>query len=112
VLPGHGIRNKVYRWHGSRGALKVSTNISVVDVNILRRREKLRYVLHARKPSGMEKYESIYDLRTYTLSQFRSLVSLSGCFGIISVYDVDSGFAGPVDPDSSSENLAFILGKT
>jgi len=111
VVPKCGIRKTSYRWQGTRGRLRVHTTISILDVDNSRREETLAYILKVRKPSMTHTYRSVYKLRTYTLDQLKRIVTAAGGFEIMSVYDVDKAYTGPVVPGPNSENLIFILRK-
>lgn len=111
ILPKRGIRKTSFRWQGTRGRLRVHTTITILDVDTSQRKETLGYYLRVTKPSATRTYRSVYKLRTYTLDQFKRIVTAAGGFEIMGVYDVDDGYTGPVIPDADSENLAFILGK-
>jgi len=106
LLPWQGIKQKVHRWQGSRGKLTVLSSIIVLDVNRRRREETLNYTLRA----GKQKYQSVYKLRTYTLSQFQALLDKAGCFGIRSVYNLDYDQNQPVQLNEDSEEAVFLLG--
>ena len=111
VVPNRGIRRTSYRWQGTRGRPRVHTTITVLDVDYKRREETLCYKLRVTKPSATQTYRSVYKLRTYSLNQFKRIVTAAGGFEIMSVYEVDKGYAGPVVPGADSENLVFVLGK-
>ena len=111
VVPHRGTQKTSFRWQGARGRLRVHTTITVLDVDTRRRAETLGYRLRVRTPSSTRSYHSVYKLRTYTLDQFKRIVTAAGGFEIMEVYDVNEGYSGPVIPDTSSENLVFILGK-
>jgi SAM-dependent methyltransferase len=111
VLPKRGIRKTSFRWRGARGRLQVHTTITILDVDSGRREETLGYTLRVTTPSAAHTYRSVYKLRTYTLDQFKRTVSAAGGFEIIGVYDVNSGYTGPVIPGADAENLVFLLGK-
>ena len=110
VLPRRGVRNKVFRWQGERGRLRVNTTIKVLKVDSRKREETLAYILRVSKPSDTSTYRSVYKLRTYTLDQFKKIAATGG-FEIRSVYDVSDGYTGPIIADADSENLAFVLGR-
>ena len=109
VVPRRGTRRESFRWQGIRGTLRVHTTISVLDIDSRRRVETLAYRLRVRKPSGTRDYRSVYQLRTYTLDQFKRIVTTAGGFEITDVYDINDGYAGPLVPAEDSENLIFIL---
>lgn len=111
VVPTRGIRKTTYRWQGARGRLRVHTAITVLDVDYKRREETLGFKLQVTKPSAIQSYRSVYKLRTYTLNQFKRIVTAAGGFEIMGVYDVEKGYTGPVIPGKNSENLVFILQK-
>jgi hypothetical protein len=85
----------------------VYSNITVLEVRRRRREETLGYTLRV----NGQKYQSVYKLRTYTLSEFRQLLAQAGCFEIRQVCDLD------YDPDKSlalnddTEEAVFLLQK-
>ena len=111
LAPQRGIPKSSFRWQGVRGRLRVYTTITVLDVDIRRREETLGYRLRVKTPSITRNYRSVYKLRTYTLDQFKRIVTAAGGFEIMEVYDVNEDYSGPVIADANSENLIFILGK-
>ena len=110
VLPRLGVRNRLFRWQGGRGRLRVNTTIKVLKVDTRKREETLAYILRVSKPSITKTYRSVYKLRTYTLDQFKKIAATGG-FEIRAVYDVNEGYTGPIAADTDSENLAFVLGR-
>lgn len=108
LLPKGGIKDKIYRWKGSRGKLTVHSSITILDVDSRMREETIGYTLRV----GKQKYLSIYKLRTYTLRQFHNLLGQAGCFRIINVFDLDYDLNNPLKLDVNTEEAVCLLEKT
>lgn len=107
LLPRTGIKDKIHRWKGSRGKLTVHSSITVLNVDPGKREETLGYSLRIDK----QKYRSVYILRTYTIGQFRKLLSYADCFEIINVFDLDYNLSNTVRLDADTEEAVFLLRK-
>jgi len=111
LLPKQGITTKVSRWVSKRGRLTVKTSMTLIGQDNKKRTETLKVVLNPFTKKENNKYESIYRLRTYTLRQFRRLISTTKVFEIDSVYDYDYDLTSPVVLDEKSDYGVFILRK-
>lgn len=83
------------------------SRIKVMDINRRSRRETLEYSLRV----GKQKYRSVYNLRTYSFQQFKSLLKSTGCFRIMKVYDLDYDLKKPVALNKDTEEAVFLLRK-
>lgn len=111
LLPKQGITTKISRWTAKRGGLTVKTSMTLIEQNKKERTETLKVVLNPKTRTKNNRYESVYKLRTYTLSQFRSLISSTKVFEIEGVYDHYYDLSKPVILDSKSDYGVFILRK-
>lgn len=109
LLTDAEVKSRVMRWKNSRGRLTVKTTMSLVKLDRNKRRETLKVVIQPVTNVKKEKHVSVYDLRTYKLKQFQSLLAKSGKFRIIAAYDEYYDLDNPIQLSDRSEYAVFIL---
>jgi ubiquinone/menaquinone biosynthesis C-methylase UbiE len=107
LIPETGATNKTTRWTAKRGRLTVRTTITMLELDKKRRTETLKVTLKANKQK--ESYVSIYQLRTYTLKQFSSLLDKTSVFEIVNAYDEYYDVSNPVKLNSKSDYAVLVL---
>ena len=112
LIPEQGTSDKITRWTAKRGRLTVKTTMEMLTLNKNDRTETLRVVLNPKTKYRNEKHESIYKLRTYTLKQFRKLISTTGVFDVDSIYDHFYDLSKPITLNERSDYGVFVLRKT
>lgn len=109
LLTDKVVSSRVIRWANSRGRLLLKTSMSLAEMNTSKRRETLKVVMQPVTNVKKDKHVSVYDLRTYTLKQFQSLLARSGMFRIIAAYDEYYDLDKPIQLSDKSEYAVFIL---
>ena len=109
LLTDREITSRVTRWTHRRGGLTVKTSMSLAGINRQKRRETLKVVLQPVTTVKQKKHTSVYDLRTYTLPQFKSLLRKTGLFRIHRAYDEYYDLNRPVELTNKSEYAVFLL---
>ena len=98
------------RWVHRRGQLTVKTIMKALGYKKKKRRETLEVIIKPEtKQRKLESHQSIYDLRTYTLKQFRSLISKSKQFTILEAYDEYYDYNHPIKLSDKTDYAVFIL---
>lgn len=103
--------SRTVRWTHSRGRLLLKTSMSLVGLNRRTRRETLSVKMQPITKSKKELHTFQYDLRTYTLKQFQSLLGRSGAFRIITAYDEYYDLDNPVQLSEKTDYAVFVLEK-
>ncbi len=98
------------KWTARRGRLQVKTSMRQLSLDVNQRREQLGIKLKAKGDKHIYKHESSYELRTYSLTQFKSLITKAG-FTIETVVDEYYDLTHPIVPDAKTEYAVFILRK-
>ncbi len=119
LLSGKEVTNKVIRWTARRGRLTVKSSMTMLKLQLQpkKRMETLKVILKINKTRDRlksvpeKKYESIYQLRTYTLKQFNRLLSNTNVFEIINVYDHYYDLSKPVILNAMMDYGVFVLRK-
>ncbi len=109
LLNGKDIHSRIVHWTHSRGRLLLKTSMSMVALNKKKRRETLKVVMQPVTKEKKEKHKFQYDLRTYTLKQFQSLLAKSGSFRIITAYNEYYDLDKPIQLTDKSDYAVFIL---
>jgi hypothetical protein len=117
LLPGKEVTNKVIRWTAKRGRLTVKSSMAMLGLDKKKRTETLKVILRIKtsgvrfKSGSKQEYESIYQLRTYTLKQFNRLLSNTNVFEIINVYDHYYDLSRPAILNEMTDYGVFVLRK-
>lgn len=109
LLTDAEIKSRVIRWQNSRGRLTVKTAMSLVELDRKKRRETLKVVMQPITNVKKDIHVSVYDLRTYTLSQFHSLLVKSGQFRLVAAYGEYYDLESPLQLNERCEYAVFIL---
>lgn len=109
LLTDRQFSSRVIRWTHRRGGLTVKTSMSLQELNRQRRRETLKVVLQPVTTANKGRHTSVYDLRTYTLEQFKSLLKKTGMFRIHAVYDEYYAVNQPIKLNNRTEYAVFVL---
>lgn len=112
LIPEKGrVRNSVIRWTNRRGGLTVKTSMTMIGTNKQKRTETLKVVLKPETKTRRDKYNSIYQLRTYTLKQLMKLLEKTSVFSIENVYDEYYDLGRPISLNARSEYAVLVLRK-
>jgi hypothetical protein len=117
LLSGLEATNKVTRWTAKRGRLTVKSSMTMLELDKKKRTETLKVILRIKTSGGRlksgyrKKYESVYQLRTYTLKQFNRLLSNTNVFEIIRAYDHYYDLSKPVVLNKMTDYAVFLLRK-
>ncbi len=117
LLSGKEVTNKVIRWTAKRGRLTVKSSMTMLKLLPKKRIETLQVILKINKTRDRfksvteKKYESVYQLRTYTLKQFNRLLSKTNVFEIVNVYDHYYDLSRPVVLNEMTDYGVFVLRK-
>mgnify|MGYP000860365281 CR=1 FL=1 len=111
LIPEQGVSDKITRWTAKRGRLTVRTTMEMLKLDKINRAETLRVILNPKTEYINEKYESIYKLRTYTLKQFKKLLSTTNVFEIDNSYDHFYDLSKPITLNTRSDYGVFVLRK-
>ena len=101
--------SRIVRWTHSRGRLLLKTSMSMVALNTKKRRETLEVIMQPVTNEKKEKQKFQYDLRTYTLKQFQSLLKKSGAFRIIAAYNEYYDLDKPIHLTEKSDYAVLML---
>ena len=109
LIPKQGVSDKITRWTAKRGRLTVMTTMKMLKLDKKNRIETLKVVLNSKTENKNEKYESIYELRTYTLKQIHKLFLTTNVFEIINSYDHFYDLSKPIKLNERSDYGVFVL---
>src|SRR5204862_1729996 len=106
LLPSHAHPEDNARWTECRGQIKVTVTLRMLRIDLRHRIENLRVCLLVRRASKELRLRHEFQLRTYTVRQFRRLLgsvpSLEVCNIYDSRYDIEQPFA-------LNERIAYCL---
>ena len=111
IIPRHKKIEKIVKWTARRGSLTVNTIMSMIKLDMKRRRETLRVVLKIKKNTTRESHVSIYQLRTYTLPQILNIINKVEDLEIINTYNEYYDLSSPIILNSDSDYAVFLLRK-
>ncbi|MEM7027164.1 MAG: class I SAM-dependent methyltransferase, partial [Pseudomonadota bacterium] len=98
------------RWSHSRGQLTVKTIMKAIKLDMKQRLETLEVILKPEtKQKTLQSYQSIYQLRTYTLRQFKKLIKKSDKFEIVEAFDEYYNSQEPIILNNEIDYAVFIL---
>jgi len=96
-------------WHVRRGNLAIDSSLWTIERNLRSRQERCSISVDVYTPARCMRIEDQILLRTYTWSQFESLLDLVPQWGIVDAFDFACDLGEPVDPDDDCEDVVFIL---
>ena len=98
-------------WSARRGHLGVTTRLWTKERDLRKRRERCGMIYDVYTPTRHLRLVGDLVFRTYTWPQFKSLVSKTGVFEIAAQYDFSYDLQKPVQPNSTTEDVVFVLRK-
>lgn len=98
-------------WKTRHGSLSLDSLLRRKHWDRRRRIETVEFRIRATTPTRIYEIVDIFPLRTYSVSQFRSLLKAVDRFDICETYDFTLNFNCPIKIDSRSEDVVFVLQK-
>jgi len=98
-------------WSARRGNLSVLSRMWVIDCDLAKRREKVGVSFDVYTPSRQFRIEDEIVFRTYTFRQMASLLSGIAEFEVTAVYDFGYDVENPVEIDTQTEDVVYVLRK-
>ncbi|TWU41412.1 dTDP-3-amino-3,4,6-trideoxy-alpha-D-glucopyranose [Novipirellula aureliae] len=99
-------------WSARRGHLSINTHMWTNDRNTKTRMERFGIRFDVHRPSGSIRIEDELVLRSYTPKQMDRLIASSGCWETIATYDFGYDIDEPIDVDSTTEDVIYVLRRT
>jgi len=98
-------------WSARRGHLSMLTHMWVVERNPRQRFERFGMTFDVYTPSRQFRIEDELKMRSYTQKQFRTLVEDAKTWEIVETYDFTYDVNEPIEVDSSTEDVVYVLRK-
>jgi len=99
-------------WAARRGNLSVLTHMWAVERNSRKRMERFGLNFDVYTPTKLFRIEDELHLRSYTPKQFSKLVSDAGEWEVIETYDFAYDINSPIEVDSATEDVVYVLRRT
>jgi len=98
-------------WSARRGHLTVLSNMWSIEVNRRRRQERVGMTVDVYTPTKQFCLAEEMIFRTYTAAQFRRLLSRVPRFQLVETYDFAYDVNQPVQVNTSTEDIVYVLRK-
>lgn len=98
-------------WSARRGHLSVLTRMWTAERNPQKRFERFGMTFDVYMPTRQFRIEDELKMRSYTQSQFQSLVDKDGLWTIEETYDFGYDINDPIQVDSATEDVVYVLKK-
>ena len=98
-------------WSARRGHLSVITKMWTINRSPRKRLETFGMHFDVYTPTRQFRISDKLRMRSYTKNQFASLIKESNCWDIVGTYDFTYDINQPINVDSSSEDVVYILKK-
>ncbi|MDB4533849.1 class I SAM-dependent methyltransferase [Vicingaceae bacterium] len=98
-------------WSASRGHLRVNTSMWLTDRDLEHRFEEFHLRFDVYTPTRQMRIEDHVKFRTYTLPEFRDLLSYVPEFEIAQTFDFSYQINSPVQIDERTEDVVFVFRK-
>lgn len=96
-------------WSARRGHLSVTTQMWVVERAPLKRMERFGIQFDVYTPTRQFRIVDELRLRSYDVAQFEELLKVAGHWRIESTFDFGYEIDQPIEVDSSSEDVVYVL---
>ncbi len=97
-------------WTHRRGGLTVTTTMKMLKLDLNKRIETLQVTLRPKTSTHiLPAHTSIYDLRTYNLSQLIKLIKKSNFFRIEKAFDEYYDLKRPIELNEKTDYVVLIL---
>ncbi|TWT82658.1 Tellurite resistance protein TehB [Planctomycetes bacterium CA13] len=96
-------------WSARRGHLSINTHMWTVDRNTRTRIERFGIRFDVHRPTGSFRIEDELVLRSYKAKQMDRLIASSECWETIATYDFGYDLTDPIDVDSTTEDVIYVL---
>ncbi|MCA9122818.1 MAG: class I SAM-dependent methyltransferase [Planctomycetaceae bacterium] len=98
-------------WSASRGNLCVNTRLWTTHRDLTKRSETFSMTFDIYTPTKSFRIEDTISFRTYTAKEMSLLVKNAGHFEIVATYDFSYNAKRPIEIDSRTEDVVYILQK-
>ena len=109
LIPKKKKIDKRTQWTAKRGRLVVKTTMSMINLDRIKRKETLKVELKVKTKRYNRLLSSIYDLRTYTLLQLKSVLKVVPELEIFKVFDEYYDISNPIKLTSESDYAVILL---
>jgi SAM-dependent methyltransferase len=109
LVPSHLNKPTAERWAARRATTKVTVTLRVLGIDLRRRIERVRVSLLVREGSKDVRLRQEFQLRTYTVAQFRQLVHSIPCLELCDVFDFRHDIDQPVALNDEIVYSVFVL---
>jgi hypothetical protein len=99
-------------WSARRGHLSVLTHLWTIERDPANRLERFGLRFDIYTPAKLLRIEDELQMRSYTSQQFSSLVDEAGGWEIVGTYDFGYDIKRPIQVDSSTEDVVYVLRKS
>ena len=112
IVPTAGDACEEESWSARRGHLSVLTRMWTAERNLKQRFEKFGMTFDIYTPTRQFRIEDELKMRSYTQKQFQSLVEDAQTWEIVATYDFAYDINDPIEVDSATEDVIYVLKKT
>ncbi|MCM2375118.1 class I SAM-dependent methyltransferase [Aporhodopirellula aestuarii] len=96
-------------WSARRGHLAINTHMWTIDRDKKNRLERFGICFDVHTPSGSFRINDELRLRSYTPLQMRRLIAASGKWECVATHDFCYDIDDPIEVDSSTEDVIYVL---
>lgn len=107
LLPEAGAECEYEEWVESRGGVRVLIKLQSVEVDPASRHETITFLYDINHNGQKRQLQGELNFRTYSLSQFQSLIDSTRSWEIVETYDFHMDTPVPLMEDS--EDVVFVL---
>lgn len=109
LTPTAGPRIEEEEWSGRRGHLAVISRLWSAGIDLKKRNERVGMTFDIWTPTKQFRLRDEMNYRTYTLPQFRRLLTKCPAWEVAETYDFHYEIDGPIVPDAAREDVVFVL---
>ncbi len=99
-------------WSARRGHLSINTHMWTNDRDTRTRIERFGIRFEVHSPSRSFRIVDELVLRSYTPAQMNKLIRSSGCWKSVATYDFGYDLSEPIEVDSSTEDVVYVVQRT
>lgn len=96
-------------WSARRGHLAIASTMRSLAVDRRKRQERVALTCRVYTPTATERLEEQMTFRTYSLAQFRELVSSTPSLEIVETYDFAYDIDEPIEPTGATEDIVWVM---
>lgn len=109
LTPLEGTQTDEEHWSARRGNLVINTSMWPRDKDRKNRMERYNLRFDIYKPSGVTRIDDCLELRSYTYRQFANMLKKVPEWQIEEAYDFQYDIDEPIEIDSMTEDVVYIL---